>query len=390
MVSALVSGNVLRWARLRAGASVDATAERLKVEPALVHEWEEGATLPSFAKARDLAKYLQVPFGYFFLDQPPEEEIATPDLRRLGDDVAEQLGADFLAVYQDAKTKQAWYREYLMQNGADRLEFVGSYTADDEPVVVAAAIRRALEVTPEWRRGTGNWEGMFRGLVVKAEAIGVLVLRNSVVGNNTHRPLSVNQFRGFALSDDYAPLVFINTGDAQSAQIFTLLHELAHIWIDASAISNFGITNTGEGYDQVEVFCNRVAAEFLVSRDEFEERWNDRLTLAENADVLSREFRVSGLVIARRAYDLRKIDRNRYLDFYQRAADEREDAPDDQPAKKQGGPDFYRVAKVRNSPTFARAVLHEAFEGRLLLRDAGQLLSVKPSKLRELARELGS
>jgi Zn-dependent peptidase ImmA (M78 family)/transcriptional regulator with XRE-family HTH domain len=389
MADALVTSGVLRWARARAGATVDAVASRLKVSADDVESWEDGRSLPSFAKARDLARFLGVPLGYLYLDQPPAETLSTLDLRRLGHELAEELGADFLAVYHDAKAKQAWYREHLIHIGAQPRGFVGSCTVRDDVVAVAARMRDVLGITPAWRRGTGNWEGMFRGLVAKTETAGVLVLRNSVVGNNTHRPLSVNQFRGFALSDDFAPLVFINTGDAQAAQIFTLAHELVHIWLNVSAISNYGIGWVGEGYDPIEVFCNAVAAEFLVSRTEFMAQWNRALSLNENVDVLSREFRVSGLVIARRALDLAQIDRNAFQRFYAQAAQQRLEAPDEGERRRGGGPDFYRVAKVRNSPTFARAVLNEAFEGRMLLRDAGQLLSVKPSKLKQLAKELG-
>lgn len=388
MADALVTSGVLRWARARAGASVDAVAARLKVSVDDVMSWEEGRSRPSFAKARNLARFLGVPLGYLFLDEPPAEALTTQDLRRLGHELAEELGADFFAVYQDAKAKQAWYREHLIYMGAQPLAFVGSRTRDDDAVTVANGMRDVLGITAEWRRTTSNWEGMFRGLATKAETAGVLVLRNSVVGNNTHRPLSVNQFRGFALSDAYAPLIFVNTGDAQAAQIFTLAHELVHIWLNVSAISNYGVGGTGEGYDPIEVFCNAVAAEFLVSRAEFAAHWDSALSLEANADILGREFRVSGLVIARRALDLAQIDRNAFQRFYAQAAQQRREAPEEE-GERRGGPDFYRVAKVRNSPTFARAVLNEAFEGRMLLRDAGQLLSVKPSKLKELAKELG-
>src|SRR5262249_54899789 len=241
MADALVTSAVLRWARVRAGASVEAVAARLKVSSDDVTSWEDGRSLPSFAKVRDLAKFRGVPLGYLFLNEPPAETLTALDLRRLGRELAEALGADFLAVYHDARAKQAWYRDYLIRLGAQPVAFVGSCTRHDDEVTVAAGMRNVLGITADWRRGTGNWEGMFRSLVAKTESAGVLVLRNSVVGNNTHRPLSVNQFRGFALSDAYAPLVFINTGDAQAAQIFTLAHELVHIWLDVSAISNFGI-----------------------------------------------------------------------------------------------------------------------------------------------------
>jgi Zn-dependent peptidase ImmA (M78 family)/DNA-binding XRE family transcriptional regulator len=387
MVQALISGEVLRWARLRAGASLDSVAEKLKVSPEDVTAWEEERSLPSFAKARDAAKYLRVPFGYLFLDKPPAETIAIPDLRRIGGEPVGQLGPNFTHVYQDAIAKQNWYREYLIHQGFEALPFVGSRTIHDDPAAVASDMRRTLDVTTEWRRECSNWEAMFRGLVAKTEKAGVLVLRNSIVGNNTHRPLSVREFRGFALSDPIAPLIFINSADATAAQIFSLAHELAHIWLNISAISNFGLNQTPEGYDPLEVFCNRVAAEFLVARNEFLENWKADLPLDQNADVLSREFRVSTLVIARRALDLGRIAREEYFRFYERAAEAREQIPEKK--GKGGGPDFYTLARIRNSATFARAVLTEALEGRLLLRDAGQLLSVKPAKLKELAKELG-
>jgi len=386
MGQALVTAEVIRWARERAGATIDAVADKLKVEPADVNSWESGDTLPSFAKARDLAKYLRVPFGYLFLERPPAEEIAIPDLRRIGGEPVESLGPDFRDIYKDAVAKQDWYRDFLRQHGVEPLPFVGSFTTNDAPAEVAADMRAVLGVTPEWRRATANWEDMFRDLVKKTEAAGILVLRNSIVGNNTHRPLSVQEFRGFALTDAIAPLVFINSADAQAAQIFSLSHELGHIWLAISAISNFGLQNAAEGFDPVEVFCNRVAAEFLVARAELRALWNAQLTLAQNAHALAREFRVSGLVIARRALDLGYIRRADYLDFYQQAAAEFAKPPEKE--SKGGGPDFYTLSRMRNSPTFARAVLNEALEGRMLLRDAGQLLSIKPDKLKQLARKL--
>ena len=372
---------------MRAGASLDAVADKLKVSPEDVVAWEEQRSLPSFAKARDAAKYLRVPFGYLFLDKPPRETIAIPDLRRVGGEPLEQLGPDFTQVYQDAIAKQNWYREYLAQQGAAELPFVGSRTINDDAAAVAADMRRTLGVTAEWRRACANWEAMYRELVAKTERTGVLVLRNSIVGNNTRRPLSVQEFRGFALSDKLAPLIFINSADATAAQIFSLSHELAHIWLNVSAISNFGLNRTAEGYDALEVFCNRTAEEFLVARDEFRARWRADLSLDQNADALSREFRVSPLVIARRALDLGRIARDQYLRFYEHASAAREQAPE-RKEKRGGGPDFYTLARVRNSATFAKAVLTEAFEGRMLLRDAGQLLSVRPAKLKELAKEL--
>jgi len=387
MADALITGGVLKWARERAGTSLDAAADKLKVSVGDVGNWERGQERPSFAQARTLAKFLGIPFGYLFLSHPRQETIAIPDLRRIGGDQPPVLSPSFLAVYHDAKAKQDWLRDYLAQQGAQRLPFVGRYTIRRDPAVVAADIRTVLEITTQKRRACATWEEFLRHFVERAEEAGIIVLRNSIVANNTHRPLSVDEFRGFALSDALAPIVFINSADAKSAQIFTLAHELAHIWINESAISNFGLANDINGYDPIEVFSNRVAAELLVPRDEFLASWRNDVNLDTNATSLAREFRVSALVIARRALDLGMIARNSYLQFYRdemaRFRDHRE-----KQAEKEGGPDFYRSLKARNSALLSRLVVTEALEGRLLMRDAGRLLSIRPARLRDFAKEL--
>lgn len=386
MAQALITGEVLRWARIRAGVSVESVAEKLNVPSGDISAWEESRSLPSFAKARDVAKFLKIPFGYLFLEKPPAESIEIPDLRRLGGEPFGQFSPDFREVYLDALAKQGWYREYLIQQGAENLPFVGSKRLGDDPTVVADEMRTALGVTRDWRQQTAGWDGMLRGLVAKAEAAGVLVLRNSVVRNNTRRPLSVKEFRGFALCDRIAPLVFINSADAPAAQIFSLAHELVHIWLDVSAISDFHVSRTLEGYAPLEIYCNKVAAEFLVPRREFEDYWRSDLSLHDNAASLSREFRVSKLVIVRRALDLGRISPRDYDRFYELVEGERTEAPRE---KKKAGGDFYALVRARNSPTFARAVVTEALEGRLLFRDAGEMLSIKPGKIKELAKYLG-
>lgn len=386
MQVALITGRVLQWARNRAGMSIAALADKLKVKIADVAAWEAETKRPTFAKARGAARVLHVPFGYLFLSEPPQEFIDIPDLRSINGEPTEQLGPDFYETYQDAKTKQVWYRDYIAQSGGGLVPYVGSHVRDDPPAAVAASMRAVLEITHEWRNATGNWKDMFRALIAKVEISGTLVLCNSVVGNNTRRPLSAHAFRGFALSDGYAPVVFINTTVPPAAQVFYLAHELAHIWLDESGISNFEVSHNADRCGPLEVFCSCVAGEFLISREEFLELWNDIRSLDENAAQLSSVFKVSGLIVARRAWDLGKIGRQPFLAFYNKAVEARTRVLEVKKSSHRSG--FYAIAKRRNSSTFAKAVLDEANEGRLLMRDAGKLLSVQPSQLLKLAEEL--
>lgn len=255
---------------------------------------------------------------------------------------------------------------------------MGRYSANSNAIEVAADIRRALNVTAE--QGQRTWETYFRDLVDAAERVGVLVMRSGIVGNNTRRKLDVGEFRGFAISDALAPVVFINSADAPSARLFTLLHELAHLWIGRSGISNAAPGNTRKD----ETFCNAVAGEFLAPRELFLPLWEGatpelNLRVAE----LARRFHVSRLVIMRRALDLSLVDRVTYNEHYLSELNAFRD-------QDGGGGNFYRNAGAKNSLRFAQAVIAEALSGRLLLRDAGRLLGVQPHKIREFAEQLGA
>jgi Zn-dependent peptidase ImmA (M78 family) len=208
----------------------------------------------------------------------------------------------------------------------------------------------------------------------------VLVMRSGIVGNNTHRKLDVGEFRGFAISHSLAPVVFINSSDAPSARLFTLLHELAHIWLGCSGISNAVPGNTR----REEVVCNGVAGEFLAPSVVFAELWAaSSQDLAVRVAELAQRFHVSRFVIIRRALDMDLVDQETYSTFYRAELDAFR-------AADGGGGSFYRNAGAKNSARFAKAVIAEAFSGRLLLRDAGKLLGVQPSKIRDFAEQLGA
>ncbi|MDH6592523.1 Zn-dependent peptidase ImmA (M78 family)/DNA-binding XRE family transcriptional regulator [Variovorax sp. TBS-050B] len=375
---ALINPALLRWARDRAGLSLEDAAQTANVKSAQLASWEAGESRPTFRQAQHLAHALHAPFGYLFLDAPPQETLPLPDLRTVAGRPAEPPSLNLLDTVRIALQRQAWYLEYRQDHELDSLPFVGRFNTSARIEDVAADIRRELKVDIE--TGQRTWEVYFRDLVQAAERAGVLIMRSGVVGNNTRRKLEVSEFRGFAISDAQAPVVFINSADAPAARLFTLLHELAHIWIGSSGVSHVSPADARHE----EVFCNAVAGEFLAPEHTFRAHWQ---LAPEEFDSriaeLAARFHVSRFVIMRRALDLGLIDRAIYNDrYFAMLAAFRN--------QENAGGSFYRNAEFKNSARFAQAVVTEALSGRLLLRDAGRLLGIQPDKIRKFAEQLGS
>lgn len=376
MSKALTNAAMLQWAVERAGLPLEVVTKRLNVSDDRLTNWLEGVDRPTFRQAQELASVLHVPFGYLFLEKPPAEELPIPDLRTVGNDPARRLDVNFRDLLSDVLFKRDWFREFLEESEGRTLPFVGSFSVDADPKKVAADILKVLfkgEAAPT----ASNWEDYLRNLMVCAEKAGIWVMRSGVVGNNTHRPLSVQQFRGFAISDAIVPLVFINGRDAKAAQIFTFAHELAHIWLGSTGISNVLIGEADYGvHSAVERKCNKIAAEFLVPEAGFAAQWRSEDTLNRNADRLCRYYRVSRIVIVRRAFDLGLITADVYRAFYAQESVRWQTENVDS-----SGGDFNRTLPTRNGMRFTQSVVQQAMSGRLLLRQAAALLNTQPASL---------
>ncbi len=382
--TARINGTLLRWARERAGETVEALATRLKVDASIVESWEADEQRPLFKHAQKLAKLLHVPFGYLFLSAVPQDVIDLPDLRTVTGRAPRTASPEFVELLYSVILKQQWYREALLQENRAPLTFVGRFSAQSAVEAVAEDIRATLGIDDELRRGSSTWEHFLRNLVSRTETVGVLVLRSSIVGNQTRRPLSVDEFRGFAISDTLAPVVFINSRDARTAQIFTLVHEIAHIWLGASGISNPDFRRrASQQINSTERFCNAVAAEVLVPRAQFRRVWNNRESIDRNMRDLAAHFRVSTVVVLRQAYDLEMITQGQFFLYFQREQ-QRWNAIQNRLNDSDGG-NFYASLRVRNSPALTEAIVESAQEGKLLRRDAARLLSLKVPTFEKLS-----
>ena len=369
---------MLTWARERSQLDLAYFGKRF---PRLA-QWERGDARPTFKQLESFAKATHTPFGFLFLAEPPAEPVPIPDFRTVADTRLRRPSPDLLDTVYLCQHRQDWYHDFARTEGEERLPFVGSARIADDIVRTAETIRSALGFELDARRAMPTWTDALRRFIEQADALGVLVMVSGVVGSNNRRKLDPQEFRGFALCDDFAPLVFINGADSKSAQMFTLAHELAHIWLGETALSNAEAAEASG--QEIERWCNRVAAELLVPLEIFRADFNRRADLRSELDHLARRFKVSTLVILRRVRDVGELKGDAYWAAY---AEELERL---RKMTKSGGGNFYLTQTVRLSRRFARALIASTLEGHTLYRDAFRMLGVrKDATFRQLSTSLG-
>jgi hypothetical protein len=265
-----VQPSVLVWARTRSGIDDETWVTRFPRYEA----WLEGETAPTLKQLEEFARKTHTPVGFLFLDEPPVETVPIPDFRTIGDRpvaaAGEVASADLLDVMYACERRQEWYRDNQILEGEPPLPFVGVASTRDAVDEVADQMREVLDWTAQSRATCRGSDGAWTWLREHAEAAGVLVMISGIVGSNTHGTLDPQEFRGFALADPYAALVFVNGADSKAAQVFTLVHELAHLWLGETALSDLDPRSTRA--NDVERWCNQVAAELLVPMAEVRSR----------------------------------------------------------------------------------------------------------------------
>lgn len=359
---------VLEWAASNIGLSlrdiVSAISQSEKTRSKLLNgEF-------SVKQAEKFADITKVPFGALFLPTPPAEiyKPHIPDLRQQQN--PEPLSDFFYEVLKDIQKKQDWFVEYLNDIGAEPLEFVAKFadTEDLDYRVVAADIRKILQLPiPSSNKTTRD--NYLNEMIDRCEKAGILVFKNGVVKNASIKTLDVNEFRGFVLSHKLAPVVFLNGRDAPSALIFTLAHELAHIWLGQSGVDDLDVY----GNNPEEVLCNKIAADVLVPESSFLLAWNQF-----DGDItrISDHFYVSRLMIFRVALTHGKVSRQDYQNYHNKQILASREGG--------GGGNFFNMVKPRNSRRLTNLVINQALSGNLLLRDAGRILNLSPQNIMKL------
>ena len=378
MTRVSVRPELLRWAWERARFDPMEVEDRFPQYAA----WVRGEKEPTLKQLEQFAKATHTPIGYLFLPEPPEERVPIPDFRTMADARIGSPSPDLLDTLYLCQQRQDWYREFVNVESDMPVPFVGSVRPGDDAVKVAEAMRQALDFDLEARRAMSTWTDALRCFIGQADSAGILVMVSGVVGSNNRRKLDPREFRGFALADELAPLVFINGADTKAAQMFTLAHELVHIWIGQSALSDAGVSVLPDL--KTERWCNQVAAEFLVPMTVFNQELDRGSELRNEIDRLARRFKVSTLVILRRMHDAGVLNDDSYWALFQKELQYLKQAA------KGGGGDFYLTLGARVGKRFARALVLSTMEGRSSFTEALRLLSFrKMSTFDELGRSLG-
>ena len=368
---------LLQWACDR--AQVD--PEKLRQRFSKYDDWESGALKPTLRQVEDFARFTHVPVGTLFMSEPMREEMPINDFRTVGDQEISKPSANLLDILYLCLQRQDWYNTFAMYEDIEPFPFVGSATATSDIKATAIEIQTTLGFGEEERKKLPSLTHTLRHFVNQADDLGILVMISGVVGNNPHRKLDPQEFRGFALADDLAPLVFINGADSKAAQIFTLAHELAHIWLGESSLSN--VTPDSFPSHEAERWCYQVAAELLVPVVSLRENFQKDVDLADELQRLARHYKVSTLVVLRRLFDMQALQHNEFTEQYRRELDQIK------PSRGSGGGNFRATLRTRVGRRFGSALVASTLSGQTLFTDAFRYLGIKKeSTLKKFAKSL--
>ena len=353
---------MITWAINRAG--LDLSDFMIKFPN--IEKWLQAKKSPTVKQLEKFSHKVHLPFGYLFLQEPPEEKLPIPFFRTNSTD-DKKVSVNVYDTILLMQQRQNWLRDYLKDNEYENLDFVGKFKGKDDYLQIVADIRKTIGLEYEWANSLRTWEEALEYLTSKIEESGIIVVFNGVVENNTQRPIKVEECRGFVLVDDIAPLMFINAADSKAAQLFTIVHELAHIWMGQSA--GFDFRQLMPANNPIEILCDKIAAEFLVPEESFNRIWQAKKDIIQTA----RYFKVSPIVAGRRALDLGKITKIEFFDFYNDYKKQYQIRKD----KQSGGGDFYATTKKRLSMKYAYYINQAVKTNKLLYRDAYKLTGLK-------------
>ena len=274
--------------------------------------WKNGTKKPTINQLEKISNTLGLPFGYFFLDEPPKEENPLIEFRTIDCIELDVPSRNLINTIHEMQNIQAWVAEYHITEEIGKNNLVGIIKPQGNYLSLTEHIRKELELPIDWYKSSKAADDSFRFFKQLLSSFGIIVMMNGIVDNNTRKKLNINEFRAFALINDYAPLIFINSNDSANAKLFSLLHEFVHICLGENSLYNDNNVFS-QSKRKTETICNAIAAEILVPQEIFTKVWNDNnKDIKEKVIELTKYFKCSSVVIARKALDNGFISNSQY------------------------------------------------------------------------------
>ncbi|WP_045760317.1 ImmA/IrrE family metallo-endopeptidase [Xanthomonas albilineans] len=366
---------VMQWARESIGLTVEDVAERISKRPDDISNWESGTDAPTYVQLERLAyEVYKRPIAVFFLPKPPEEHRPQSEFRTLPAFDLKNLASDTFLHIRKAHAYQIALAELFDGRNPAQRKLWEDCPLDlrDSPANAASAIRQELGITVE---GQARWGDDADALLQWRQAVerrGIFVFKNSFMQK---------EISGFCLRDDEFPLIYLNNSTTKTRQIFSLLHELAHLLFNVNGLSKFDhsyVRQLPQHERKIEVFCNAVASEVLIPGSDFERQaasLPSDLTHASDAvfSNLAQHYGVSREAILRRFLDLGRVDQA----FYEEKVAEWTG----QLKKAKGGGDWYATTRTYISDRMLNEVFGRYFRNQVSAVQAAEYLGVAPKNL---------
>ena len=378
-----VNPTIIQWAVQSSGKSLSQVSEKFNK----IGEWTADESELTVSELNKLSKELRIPFGYFFLKKPPVETIELLKYRTIDNEEHEKPSRDLVDTIKCMERRQSFMRETLVEDGFSPLKFVNSASLKDDSKVLAKKIISELSMAPNWNKKSKDTFNILKNAVNK---IGILIMQNGIVGNNTNRALDLSEFRAFVLIDKYAPLIFINTKDSMKAKTFSLCHELVHVWLGINELYNDNFQRDQSFFNEkLEKFCNEVAAEMLLPEETIVTLFRKDLDAYSNVKMITNEYNVSDLVACIRMKDKSLISRNEFEMTYKLLVKEmQENLKLKEKSLGKSGGNFYNTQGSRLDLNFVRAVDRKAKEGKILYTEAYSLVGARGKTYDKLIKHL--
>src|SRR5690625_112397 len=354
-------------------------------------KWINKELSPTYKQLVDLSKYLRVPFGYLLIQTPVVEDLPLLEYRTIDTESILNPSRELVDTIYDMERKQDWLRNKFIEEGVEPLSYVGVFEnkTDINYKVIVNKIRETFSLSKEWYKETTSRFTSFDLLRKKLSQRGITVMQNGIALNNTHRPLDLNEFRAFTLVDEYAPLIFINTLDTNNGKTFSLLNEVAHVFLGINSLYNDDFQQTEKDINATEIICNKIAGELIAPTEIFINLWNftyfDEQDLYTKVMNIADYFKVSKLVVAKKAFDQKYINQTQYNEIAQIVKNEF-----DKRKNRRRGPGGNAInnARSRLDDNFMRVLIESTEHGETPYTEAYKLAGVSRGVFEDVAEQL--